>query len=195
MQNVKYITIIYQLHSFNSMRYFLQSVETMPINNIFSGLTITFPLQSGASFFFPMASWIWSKHLSWVWIFPNEINTCHDFEFWGKSMAGGHRKVIFHEKSSAKSGNVMVSPKNFTVGSPVTSDQALLQIFGHGNVLKTASLYQSDLRAILNTFPWPKIWSSAWSEITVDPTKNHFLHQLVNGRIGKKPTKVLGIRR
>ena len=114
MQNVKYITIIYQLHSFNSMRYFLQSVETMPINNIFSGLTITFPLQSGASFFFPMASWIWSKHLSWVWIFPNEINTCHDFE-------------------------------NFTVGSPVTSDQALLQIFGHGNVFKTARLYKSDL--------------------------------------------------
>ena len=49
-------------------------------------------------------------------IFPNEVNTCHDFEFWEKSLAGCHGKVIFHEKSSAKSENVMVSPKNFTVG-------------------------------------------------------------------------------
>ena len=53
--------------------------------------------------------------------------------------------MIFHEKSSAKSGNVMVSPKNFTVGSTVTSDQAELQIFVHGNVFKTVSLYQSDV--------------------------------------------------
>ena len=78
-------------------------------------------------------------------IFPNEVNTCHDFEIWEKSLAGGHGKVIFHETSSAKSENVMVRLKNFTVGSPVTSDQAWLQIFSHGNVFKTASLYQSDL--------------------------------------------------
>ena len=52
-------------------------------------------------------------------------------------MAGGHGKVIFHEKSSARSENVMVSPKKLTVGSPVTSDQASLQIFGLGNVFKT----------------------------------------------------------
>ena len=63
-------------------------------------------------------------------IFPNKVNTCHDSEFWEKSLAVGHGKVIFHEKSSAKIENVMVSPKNFTVGSPVTSDQAPLQIFG-----------------------------------------------------------------
>ena len=61
-------------------------------------------------------------------------------------LAGGLGKVIFHEKISAKSVNVMVSPKNLTVGPPVTSaDQAGLQIFGHGNVFKTACLYQSDL--------------------------------------------------
>ena len=52
-------------------------------------------------------------------------------------MAGGHRKVIFNEKCSAKSGNVMVSPKNFTVGLPEASDQDLLQILGLGNVFKT----------------------------------------------------------
>ena len=62
--------------------------------------------------------------LGWPWHFHSclpgyEVKTCHDFEFWEKLLAGGHRKVIFHE-------NVVVSPKNFTVGSPVTSDQALL---------------------------------------------------------------------
>ena len=95
------------------------------------------------------------------------------------------------KKSSAKSKNVMASPKNFTVGLPVTSDQASLQIFGHWNVFKTASLWyrlssaspissglsRSDWYrlAVLNTFPWPKIWSSAWSEVTVNPTKNQSL--------------------
>ena len=46
-------------------------------------------------------------------IFSNEVNTCQYFEFWEKLLAGGHGKVTFHEKSSDKSGNVMVSPKNF----------------------------------------------------------------------------------
>ena len=56
--------------------------------------------------------------------------------------------AIAHEvKISAKSLNVIVSPKNFTVGSAVTSDQSSLQIFCLGNVFKT--------------------------EVTVDPTKNH----------------------
>ena len=44
--------------------------------------------------------------------------------FWKNrwQVAGGHGKVIFHEKSSAKSENVMVSPKNFTAGSGLAPD-------------------------------------------------------------------------
>ena len=66
--------------------WFCRSVQkNSGLEMIFSGLAITFPLLSGASFFFPMASWIWSKHLSWFWILE-------------KLLVGGHGKVIFHEK-------------------------------------------------------------------------------------------------
>ena len=34
------------------------------------------------------------------WHLGYELNTCHDFEFLGKSLAGGHWKVIFHKKFS-----------------------------------------------------------------------------------------------
>ena len=59
----------------------------------------------------------WSEFFLSRGILDIKVNSCHDFEFWKKPLAGSHGKVIFHEKTSAKSGNVMVSLKNFTVGS------------------------------------------------------------------------------
>ena len=44
--------------------------------NFFSELTITFPLLSGASFFFPVSYWIWSKHLSCSWILGKIVCNC-----------------------------------------------------------------------------------------------------------------------
>ena len=55
------------------------------------------------------------------------------------------QKVFSDENSSARSWNVVYNPKNFTVGSPLTSGKGSLQIFGqkmcsrHGNVIKKDS--------------------------------------------------------
>ena len=57
----------------------------------------------------------------------------------------------------------MVSPKNFTVGSLVTSNQALLKIFGLGNVFKIILIQARCLEHI------PK----AEYVVIVDLTNNH----------------------
>ena len=55
----------------------------------------------------------------------------------------------------------MVSPKNFTIRSPVTSYPASLQIF-------------QPWECVQDSEPVLKIWSLAGSEVTVDPRKNHW---------------------
>ena len=54
------------------------------------------------------------------------------YKFWEK-----FEKDENDESSSARSENVMVKPKKFTVGSPLSSGKALLLIFHLRNVLKT----------------------------------------------------------
>ena len=99
--------------------------------------------------------------------------------------------MIFHEKSSAKSENVMVSPKNFTVGSPVTSDQAWLQIVCLGNVFKTARLYQSVSKA-KNLEPDQRLLST--QQRTIFSNKKYFQYDKLHFHIILKSSKNIGVK-
>ena len=93
---------------------------------------------------------------------------------------------------TAKSGNVVASPKNFTVGSTLTSDPAKFKIFWPWESVQDACinlmstfgtssallcLYQfgqfdvGSLSWILSQVQ--KIFNLTLSEVNVDPTRNH----------------------
>ena len=113
---------------------FLQKKRKQKEKGNFSGLTMIFPLLSGC----------FSNLIFFPWHPGYEVNTSRSLIHGRKFVPGflGHfyfcRSFFPFYFCSARIENIMVCPKNFSVGSTSTSDRPCSRFFGLRKVLRSA---------------------------------------------------------